>query len=394
MKKNKLSVGLKLSVFLSLQVFSLLLSLKVHAVSLPKVKVRNIEIAGKDNVFKAKYLMNYYENIMEVHLKTPENIQDIQRLVYKIEKKNLFNDSTVSWVNFKGNSFKVSNLTSGEYDVFIKYITKSGQSSPEVIFHLKVERPWWRTWWFWGASFISLFGLFYGRERFLKFWADEEQRHTKKIVELELRTLQLQMNPHFIFNALNSIQSYVMTHDAITANSYLSKFANLIRMFLDSSRSKYISLQEEIKMLNLYIEMESLRFEDKFDYVFHVDPEVNKYIEIPTMILQPFVENAINHGLRYKRVKGLLKIFFYYSNEYLICRMEDNGVGRKVAKEIQSKTRKGYKSQGLKITAERLVTYNKINESNIGFSINDLYTNLGETEDDIGTVVEVRFPLN
>lgn len=140
--------------------------------------------------------------------------------------------------------------------------------------------------------------------------------------------------------------------------------------------------------------MESLRFEDKFDYVFHVDPEVNKYIEIPTMILQPFVENAINHGLRYKRVKGLLKIFFYYSNEYLICRMEDNGVGRKVAKEIQSKTRKGYKSQGLKITAERLVTYNKINESNIGFSINDLHTHLGESEDDIGTVVEVRFPLN
>jgi sensor histidine kinase YesM len=257
-----------------------------------------------------------------------------------------------------------------------------------------VERPWWRTWWFWGATFISLFGLFYGRERFLKFWADEEQRHAKKIVELELRTLQLQMNPHFIFNALNSIQSFVMTHDAITANSYLSKFANLIRMFLDSSRSKYTSLQEEIKLLNIYIEMESLRFEDKFDFTIEVDQDVNKYIEIPTMILQPFVENAINHGLRYKRMKGVLKIHFYYSKDHLICRMEDNGVGRKVAKEIQSKTRKGYKSQGLKITSERLVTYNTINESNIGFSVVDLVTDLHEGNGDRGTVVEVRFPLN
>lgn len=362
--------------------------------TLPKIKITNIEIAGKDNVFKPKYQMNYYDNIIEVHLKSIDTSFHATDFFYKIEKKNLFNDSTVSWIGFKGNSFKVSNLTPGEYDVHLKYKTKYGKYSPEVFFQLKVERPWWRTWWFWGASFISLFGLFYGRERFLKFWADEEQRHTKKIVELELRTLQLQMNPHFIFNALNSIQSYVMTHDAITANSYLSKFANLIRMFLDSSRSKYISLQEEIKMLNLYIEMESLRFEDKFDYVFHVDSEVNKYIEIPTMILQPFVENAINHGLRYKRVKGLLKIYFYYSNDYLICRMEDNGVGRKIAKEIQSKTRKGYKSQGLKITAERLVTYNKINESNIGFSINDLHTNMNDSEEDIGTVVEVRFPLN
>lgn len=394
MKKDKQTVRLKLYLFLYFQVIFTLLSSEAFASALPKIKIKSVEIAGKDNVFKPKYFMNYYENIIEVHLKSPQNNKDISTFLYKIEKKNLFHDSTVSWVNFKGNSFKVSNLTSGEYNVFIKYKTKGGQNSPELFFYLKVERPWWRTWWFWGASFISLFGLFYGRERFLKFWADEEQRHTKKIVELELRTLQLQMNPHFIFNALNSIQSYVMTHDAITANSYLSKFANLIRMFLDSSRSKYISLQEEIKMLNLYIEMESLRFEDKFDYVFHVDPEVNKYIEIPTMILQPFVENAINHGLRYKRVKGLLKIFFYYSNEYLICRMEDNGVGRKVAKEIQSKTRKGYKSQGLKITAERLVTYNKINESNIGFSINDLYSNVSVTEEDIGTVVEVRFPLN
>ncbi len=393
MKTSGGAVSLKLSllllIFISAAVFQ-----ESHAASLPKIVIENVEIAGKDNAFKARYLVNYYDDVVEVHFETPSGSQEIQSYYYKLDKKNLFTELATPWQSFEGNRFKISDISSGEYDIHINYKTKDGRVSPSVTFQLKVERPWWRTWWFWGASFISLFGLFYGRERFLKFWADEEQRHTKKIVELELRTLQLQMNPHFIFNALNSIQSYVMTHDAITANSYLSKFANLIRMFLDSSRSKYISLQEEIKMLNIYIEMESLRFEDKFDFTIVVDPEVNKYIEIPTMILQPFVENAINHGLRYKRVKGILKIHFYYSKDHLICRMEDNGVGRKIAKEIQSKTRKGYKSQGLKITAERLVTYNKINESNIGFSINDLITNLHEGQEDAGTVVEVRFPLN
>jgi sensor histidine kinase YesM len=393
LKYLRVAVVLKLSMFLSI-FFSTSSFRELRAATLPKILIENVEIAGKDNVFKTKYLVNYYDNVVEVHLKTPPNSQNILSYYYKLDKKNLFSHTATKWVAFHDNRFKISDITSGDYDIFVTYKTKSEQLAPAVFFQVKVERPWWRTWWFWGASFISLFGLFYGRERFLKFWADEEQRHTKKIVELELRTLQLQMNPHFIFNALNSIQSYVMTHDAITANSYLSKFANLIRMFLDSSRSKYISLQEEIKMLNIYIEMESLRFEDKFDYSIVVDPEVNKYIEIPTMILQPFVENAINHGLRYKRVKGVLKIHFFYSKDHLICRMEDNGVGRKVAKEIQSKTRKGYKSQGLKITAERLVTYNKINESNIGFSINDLIINPQESQEDTGTVVEVRFPLN
>ena len=361
---------------------------------LPKVIVTNVETAGLDNPYKPFYNLNYYENVVKVYFKTPILNDSVASYFYKIEKKNLFFDSTLNWVPTSKPFFKVPNFTSGDYNLYIKYKTVKGQESEELKFQVNVERPWWRTWWFWGASFISLFGLFYGRERFLKFWADEEQRHIKQIVELELRTLQLQMNPHFIFNALNSIQSYVMTHDALTANNYLSKFANLIRMFLDSSRSKYVSLQEEIKMLHLYVEMESLRFEDKFNYEIKVSPEVNKYFEIPTMILQPFVENAINHGLRYKKEKGFLWINFYIENNYLICKMIDNGVGRKASSEIQASSKKGYRSQGLKITAERLVTYNKINDSNIVFNVSDYKEGQNEKNKDVGTVVEVRFPMN
>jgi hypothetical protein len=360
---------------------------------LPAIVIENIETAGVDNTFKSSYEVDFYDNIIKIYCKIPAQVEkEVDGIYYKIISENKYKDFDSTWVNEGTLIKKYSNLNSGDYNIFIKYTTKAGLASKVLSFKVKIKRPWWRTWWFWGASFISLFGLFYGRERFLKFWADEEKKHYRQIVELELRTLQLQMNPHFIFNALNSIQSYVMTHDALTANNYLSKFAHLIRMFLDSSRSRYISLSEEVKLLNLYIEMESLRFEEKFEFKIEIDPEVNKYIEIPTMILQPFVENAINHGIRYKKDKGFLKINFFYTGRYLICRMEDNGVGRKVAKQIQAKTRKGYRSQGLKITAERLMTYNKINETNIEFSVSDLYADPNHLGD-VGTLVTVKFPI-
>ncbi len=218
----------------------------------------------------------------------------------------------------------------------------------------------------------------------------EEANRSK--AELELRALQMQMNPHFIFNALNSIQSYILNQDTLTANLYLTKFSRLIRLFLDSSRSKFIPLSEEVNLLTLYIELERIRFDNKFEFEILFEGHVNKNIEIPTMILQPFIENAINHGLRYKQQKGLLSIRFQKEPNYLICTIEDDGVGRKNSEIIKDKPIEGYKSQGLKITAERLITYNKINDANIVFSIRDRIEDPNSPSDDIGTVIEIRFP--
>jgi PAS domain S-box-containing protein len=218
----------------------------------------------------------------------------------------------------------------------------------------------------------------------------EEANRSK--AELELRALQMQMNPHFIFNALNSIQSYILNQDTLTANLYLTKFSRLIRLFLDSSRSKFIPLSEEINLLTLYIELERIRFDNKFEFEILFEGHVNKNIEIPTMILQPFIENAINHGLRYKLQKGLLSIKFHKEDNYLICTIEDDGVGRKNSEIIKDKPIEGYKSQGLKITAERLITYNKINDANIVFSVRDRIQNPKNPNDEVGTVIEIRFP--
>jgi LytS/YehU family sensor histidine kinase len=196
------------------------------------------------------------------------------------------------------------------------------------------------------------------------------------------------MNPHFVFNALNSIQSYIINKEEQMANTYLTKFAALIRQFLDSSRSKYISLDEEITNLKLYVELEKLRFENKFDYVFDLDTKVSKYSEIPTMLLQPFIENAINHGLRYRNSKGMLQVSFIDDGRYILVKIQDNGVGRIAAEKIKSLSSKGYKSQGLQITAQRIENYNKLNQENIEYKISDLL----ENSENIGTLVEIYFP--
>ncbi|WP_341228029.1 PAS domain S-box protein [uncultured Arcticibacterium sp.] len=209
--------------------------------------------------------------------------------------------------------------------------------------------------------------------------------------ELELKTLQMQMNPHFIFNSLNSIQSFILKNDVISTNDYLSKFARLIRSFLDSSRSVKIRLREEIKLITLYVEMEQMRFGDKFDFQLNVGPDVDVLMEIPSMMLQPFVENSINHGIRYKDKKGLLKISFENLEGSLLCKIEDDGVGRDRAEAILAKTNKGYISQGLKITAERFMTYNAIHQSNITYKVSNLIDEPGVK--DVGTSVEVSFPF-
>lgn len=357
-----------------------------------KIIFAEIEIAGRTLPLADSYNVDYENNAIELRFSTQPLTRDVL-YKYRIKENSFEGDKIYSWVTLQKNEIRVDTLSPAIYRFeIIAVSTKNNEESKPIYINFNIEYPWWRSWWFWGACFVTLFGLFYGRERFLKFWADEEQRHYKQVTELELRTLQLQMNPHFVFNALNAVQSFILTRDSISANNYLSKFANLIRLFLDSSRSKYITLSDEIKLLSLYVEMEKLRFENKFDFHFEIAPDVNQFVDIPTMILQPFIENAINHGLRYKEYKGNLYLKFYNQGNFLVCRIEDDGVGRERAKQIQAKSRKGYQSQGLKITEERLRTFNMIADSDIRFSITDRIDSPNDKTIDVGTLVEIKFP--
>lgn len=187
--------------------------------------------------------------------------------------------------------------------------------------------------------------------------AEDRLLHTeKKMVEVEMQALRAQMNPHFIFNSLNSINRYIVKSDSATASLYLTRFAKLIRLILDNSNNKSITLSNEILALSLYIEMESIRFEKKFTYNIHVDSSIdadNTYV--PPLIIQPYAENAIWHGLLHKEDAGHLNIAIFRKNDQMLqCIIEDDGVGREKAGELKSKSVSSKKSLGMKLTENRL----------------------------------------
>jgi hypothetical protein len=188
----------------------------------------------------------------------------------------------------------------------------------------------------------------------------------------ELKALRSQMNPHFIFNALNSIKSFTLNNDSQQANFYLTKFSKLIRKVLDNSRSEKISLKNELDTLELYLDMEKLRVGDKFDYLIQVQEEVEtEFVEIPPMLIQPYVENAIWHGIMPKDTKGLITISLENLNgEILQINITDNGIGRRKSAEIKAQSGgQTHRSFGMNITSERLSKLNQPQEA----IIEDLY---------------------
>ncbi len=196
----------------------------------------------------------------------------------------------------------------------------------------------------------------------------EEKLEAENYVNnLQLRTLQAQMNPHFIFNTLGSIQYYMQTHDLDSAEQYLTDFASLTRMFLESSKSDSITLRDELELLNLYLKIEQSRFENIFDFDIEVAGDVDLSYEIAPMVLQPFIENSINHGLlNLKDTKGLLQVNVFQPNDSeVICVIDDNGIGRENAKQL-TKIRR-HKSRALQILNEKIHILKKFRGKHIDF---------------------------
>jgi LytS/YehU family sensor histidine kinase len=212
-----------------------------------------------------------------------------------------------------------------------------------------------------------------------------------KISEVTQANLRQQMNPHFIFNTLNSIQYYMYQHDTLATNNYLTKFSSLMRKVLDNSQHTSVPLRDELDALNLYLELECLRFKDKFEYRITVDEEIDPLMyKVPTMLIQPYVENSICHGLIPMERKGFVHIDLKLEKEHLVCIIEDNGIGREAASEIKKMRETNHNSLGTRITTSRLELVNAL----YGTSLNTVYTDLknekGEAE---GTRVEIHIPI-
>lgn len=203
---------------------------------------------------------------------------------------------------------------------------------------------------------------------------------------LALKSLRSQMNPHFIFNALNSVNHFIAEQDERTANKFLSEFSALMRAVLENSGQDFITLNAEVEMLSLYLKLEHYRFRDKFDYELQIDPGiVTETIELPPMLLQPYIENAVWHGLRYKEGRGKLSVSIAPKNGDIVVTISDNGIGRERSKQLKTDNQRKHKSTGLQNIGQRLAILNDVYRTHYRVAIDDMPNNTG-------TVVTIFLP--
>jgi tetratricopeptide (TPR) repeat protein len=213
----------------------------------------------------------------------------------------------------------------------------------------------------------------------------------QQMIILEQKLIRSQMNPHFIFNSMASIQEFILARDPNSASRYLSRFAKLIRNILDSSLEEMIPVSREIETIDNFLHLQKVRLDNKFDFDLYVDESLNSEdVMLPGMLIQPFVENAIDHGIRFKADKGFVKVSFEQCGQWLDIRVEDNGVGREKAKELESDLNKGRTSVSTNLIHERLSILNKRLRRKISLKIVDLRDEAGNAS---GTRVEIRIPL-
>ena len=361
-----------------------------------KFKVYEQDIANMDSLLQAKSVtlqpgQNFFSlNFSAIGYSFADDIQ----FAYKMEG---FDDE---WIMAGDRKFAYySNLNGGTYQFKLKAKNNEGIWNLKI-YKLKLEVlvPFWEESWFHGllVALAIFFTVLFYRYRINRAIETEKLKaaYEKQMAEVKMNSLTAQMNPHFIFNCLNSIEYYIIKNKPQKAADYLNRFSRLIRLILNNSRSNLVTLKNELEVLRLYIEIESLRFDNKFDYVVSMDKNINPYdIEIPPMLLQPYVENAIWHGLMHTEQKGLLEILLRLDEEArLHCTIKDNGIGRAKAAALKSKsaTRHKRKSMGMNITQDRLEMLKKLQGLEAVITVTDLKSSIGEG---IGTQIDLLIPV-
>jgi len=307
------------------------------------VNTKKIELNYNENYFSFEYTALDFSN--------PEHIQ----YAYKLEKA----DKDWIYTDAVSRIAKYTNIDPGNYRFRVKASNDDGIWNKDGVFiDLFIKPPFWKTTWFiiLEILFLALIIIFIIKYR------------EKKIIEknrfqlLEQKLLRSQMNPHFIFNSLSSIQSFIFENNPIEAGSYLSRFAELIRSILYNSREEFITIEKEIKTLQNYLDLQQLRYDKKFDYILDIDPLIQPdLIQIPPMLAQPFIENAIEHGIMHLEGQGFISVSFTLMTEIksVLLIIEDNGIGIKASKKLKSEKAKSHTSLATVIANERIDVFNK-----------------------------------
>jgi len=300
------------------------------------------------------------------------------------------------WQTTRESFLDYPTLPSGDYALQLYAVNKFGTLSPTKTIHFSVETPFWKTAWFELivlVSFLALTWLFISlRIKHIRRQQSEEELLVRRMTDLEHTALQAQMNPHFIFNCLNSIQQYIFDQDILAANKYITGFARLIRATLHNSTKDLIPLEDELEYLSTYLSLEKLRFKEKMSYTIEAAPDlsVDGGYWVPPMIIQPYVENCMRHGLRHRKMAGgYIRISVREENGKLAVVVEDNGIGREKAASYKTREHIEYQSKGMSLTADRIRLINSTHEENIEVEIIDLKDAQGVAA---GTRVVIKFP--
>jgi len=303
-----------------------------------------------------------------------------------------------SWISVDAGSriAEYKKVSPGTYTFYAKGSNNDGiWNNEEISITVLIKPPWYAKWWVRIMFLLILISvtwiLVYRRIKQIRKKNEVEKKMLeieRQKLDLEQKALRLQMNPHFIFNSLNSIQSYILSHDTEMAVTYLGKFSQLMRLILTNSGNNYVAFTEELKAITHYLDLEKLRFDNKFDYSITLDPVIDtEFIEIPPMVVQPYIENSIIHGILHKSSKGKIDIDFKLIDKNILCTITDNGVGREKSAQLREKTGiKRRRPSGMYITKARLEMLNKENMEEFSVKISDLKDTDGKAA---GTKVEL-----
>jgi ligand-binding sensor domain-containing protein len=357
----------------------------------PKVYFESVHVGNIEKEIQEKYIVAHHENSFEVTFNTNfYNSKEVITYLYRLR------EIESDWKLTTTGIVRYPSLPSGPYTFEVKSLTNKGVESAEVeSIQLTITTPFWNQWWFY--VLIILIGFTYVKVLIKRIREKQEkelenEKINKELVLSQLENLRSQMNPHFIFNVLNSIQEYIVTNDKYTASIYLVEFSKLIRMYLDHSQKEEVFLYEEVKALKIYLALEKNRFDKDFKYTITLPEEIaTKNILVPSLFIQPYIENAIKHGLLHRDHHKELIVSFEYDDpaSILKCYILDNGIGREVSKKINEENKKYHTSFATQANRDRVALLNKNRKRKIVVQVIDM---LSSTQKPVGTKVIISIP--
>jgi ligand-binding sensor domain-containing protein len=354
----------------------------------PQIIIENILADEKPVSFSNKLNLGQGIKTLEINYSAPK-FNNPQKIYFQYKLEGYDTDWRQPTTERIARYF---NLNPGKYIFKIRIY---GIFSTEKNFSIEVPAPFYKNTWFLVIIYILGIGLLgliaYLRIKHIRKQEKNKTELNKRMAEFELKALQAQMNPHFLFNCLNTIKYFITTNNHTAANKYLTKFSKLLRMFLDHSTSNTVTLEEEINLLRLYIELEQMRFDEGFNFHLQVDDSIDyKNIEIPATLFQPFVENAINHGLVNLNRKGNLTLIFEQKNGVIRGIVDDDGIGRSESAKLKKSMSTRHVSRGTQLIDDRIKTLNYIRPQSIDIEIID---KKDENNQPCGTRVIVTIPI-